>query len=88
MFLFPALVKCLFFVFVNADYFTNPTSFTTGTNGANDQTQDLTYSVTLGQNVQVSWYSPALDGIYISLSIGYWNQGSTGTIIKGLLSKS
>lgn len=65
---------------VDADYFTNPPSFTTqGTTYINVQTLDLSYNVTLGQTVQVTWYSPALDGAYISLTVAHWDTDGNAT---------
>jgi len=85
---FSALLSSLFFALVSADYFTNPASFTTGPGDVNDQTQDLTYVFTLGQTVQITWFSPALDDLYVSLTIGYWNQGSNGDILAAFISKA
>jgi len=85
--MFP-LSAFLFFAFASADYFTNPASFTTGTDGTNVQTQDLTYVFTLGQKVQITWFSPALDDVYVSLTIGYWDQGSSGDVLAAFISKA
>lgn len=87
MFPFPALLTSFFFAFVSADYFTNPASFTTGPGGTNTQTQDLTYTFQLGQQVQITWFSPALDDVYVSLTISYWDQGSSGNVLAALMSK-
>ena len=87
MFTFSALLTSLSFAFVSADYFTNPTSFTTGPGGANTQTQDLTYTFTFGEKVQITWFSPALDEVYVSLTIGYWNQDSNGAALAAFMSK-
>jgi hypothetical protein len=83
MFSFSALLTSFSFAFVSADYFTNPASFNTGPGGTNTQTQDLTYSFTLGQKVQVTWFSPALDDVYISLTLGFWN----GNVLTAFMSK-
>ncbi len=65
---------------VKADYFTNPPSFTTqGTTYINAQTLDLSYNFTLGQTVQITWYSPALDGAYISLTVAHWDTDGNAT---------
>ena len=87
MFPFLAFLTSLFFGVVSADYFTNPPSFTTGSGGMNVQTQDLTYTFTFGQKVQITWFSPALDEVYVSLTIGHWDQDSNGTALTAIMSK-
>ncbi len=80
-----AFLTALFFAFVGADYFTNPASFNTdSTSYTNNKVHDLDYSFTIGDKVQISWYSPALDGVYVSLRISHWDvdDGTLGVFIS------
>jgi hypothetical protein len=77
MFHFTALSTSLLFTSVFADYFTNPASFVTGPAGSYVKTEDLTYTFTMGQKVQVTWFSPAVDGAYLSLTLGPWDQSGS-----------
>jgi hypothetical protein len=79
-----AFLTALFFAFVGADYFTNPASFNTDSTYTNTKVLDLAYSFTIGDKVQVSWFSPALDGVYISLGISHWDveDGTLGVFIS------
>jgi hypothetical protein len=86
MFSFSALFVALFISIVGADYFTNPASFITGSDGENSKTNDLTYTFTFGQKVQVTWFSPALDDVFISLSLGYWDPSSNGATLGAFIS--